>query len=91
MDHFFRYFIVEFVAVSRALGVGWGGVDGWVVGSGKNALRMGMGWGGGVGGSWGRGKTHLGWGWGGVDGWVGRGVGEKRTSQPPQKHPEAHF
>ena len=27
---------------------------------------MGIGWGGGVGGSWGRGKTHLGWGWGQV-------------------------
>jgi len=49
--------------------MGWGGVGGWVVGSGKNALRMGMGWGGvggWVGGSWGQGKTHLGWGWGQV-------------------------
>ena len=36
-----------------------------------------MGWGGGVGGSWGRGKIHLGWGWGRVE-WVdGSGEGVK--------------
>ena len=46
VDRFFGYFIVEFVAVSLGDGVGWGGVGGWVVGSGKNALRQGMGWGG---------------------------------------------